>query len=169
MAKVTIKGKKQLQEKSLNKIGRAIQIRAMNLAPFDTGQLSASIKFIVEGNIVRVYTSGVPYADSMEYGEPPVKNMSQKEKMDIMAWARAGRSGRPRFNRGGQLGVVKKIQTEGIGVGMNQTTHDAELPETEAVLHPFITRSGRYRPFLRTAVHQLKSEYHLCVLEASRE
>jgi hypothetical protein len=153
MAKVTIKyfKKQEMKEAMLNKIGRAIQIKAMSLVPFDKGLLSAHIKYKVEGNIVVIYTEGIPYADKMEYGCGPMQ-LTELEKEDIREWARAGRSGRPRFNKGGQEGVIKKLEKEGIEAG---------TPE-----HPFETKGGRFRPFLRTSAHQLKDQYKYHIVEA---
>ena len=140
---VELKVSPALNDEIAFQIGRVIKLKAMQKVPFDTGWLSAHIKNRVEDGMIVVYTEGVPYADKMEFGCGPMQ-LSPAEKESVREWARAGRSGRPRMNKGGQEGVIRKLEEKGIEAG---------TPEA-----PFLTPNGRTRPFLRPAFFNLTSE-----------
>ena len=118
-----------------NRIGSLVVRRAMQLVPFDTGRLAGSLNFRIEGNKIIIF-SDVEYAEDMEYGSPPGV-LSENEREDVTGWAK-------RKGIKSAYGVIKKIEREGIKVG--------------TVTDPLKTYDGRYRPFIRPAIHQSMPE-----------
>lgn len=148
--KINEKGLEALKTKVLNEIGRTIVLKAKKLAPFDQGILAKNIVWEVEGDTVTIHTQGVPYADKMEYGSPPMM-LSEGEKQAVREWRERkarGSSGVPP-----SWAVIKKLEKKGIEVG---------TPE-----HPQINPDGRTsRPFLRPALHQSMAEIDNILKEA---
>lgn len=134
----------QVKHEILDRIGRMILDRAVDLSPKDQGNLMRNLDYEVKGNSVIIGTgvgtaASVDYADKMEYGSPP-NLLSENEKQDVEEWA-----GRHGLKSG--KGVIWSLEHKGIKVG---------TPENP--LH--ITSYGRdsWRPFLRPALHQCMAD-----------
>lgn len=141
--KVNNRDLEALRVKVLNEIGQAIVLKAKNLAPIDQGHLRKHIVWDIEDDTIIIHTQGVPYADKMEYGSPPMV-LDEREKEAVMKWAK-------RHDIPGWA-VIRKLETKGIEAG---------TPE-----QPFRTKGNTYRPFLRPAIHQSMGEIDRILKEA---
>ena len=132
--------------KIMQKIGGMLVGKAIRNAPVDLGHLRANIKYKIEGNEVVLYTEGVPYATDLEYGRPPEK-LDAAEKKSIDEWAQ-------RHGLKSGKGVAWKIEHKGIEVGTK-----------EQPLHITSFHRNSYRPFIRPAIYQSKTEIKNIVKE----
>ncbi|MFQ5621285.1 MAG: HK97 gp10 family phage protein [Candidatus Nanoarchaeia archaeon] len=125
--------RRKLAPTILANIGIAVMQRAKQLCPKWLGKLRDSIHYKVIEDTVYIGTD-LEYAYYMEYGRrpgkmPPIENIRKWAKWHGM--------------EGAEWAIAKKIAKEGIKVG--------------TIEHPLETPSG-WRPYLRPAVHQMKSE-----------
>ena len=120
-------------------IAEAVIIKAKNMCPTDKGDLLASIKYKIEGNVITIMATDES-AEAMEYGLPPTI-LSPPEKAKITMWAKRHGIKKP-------TNTQKYISEHGIDVGT-----------VESPLH--VTWQGRnsYRPFLRPAIFQTEAEF----------
>lgn len=132
------------KRKLLEKLGRKIVERAIQLAPIDNGELRRSIGYEVEGDILTVYAKA-EQAQAMEYGEPPGE-LTQADKQDLRKW-----SERHKANPGKIINYIKK---KGIVVG---------TPENP--IHITSYKRDSWRPFLRPAFHQRLAEIQEILIE----
>jgi len=139
--------------KLLNRIGALVELKAKRLCPVDEGFLMAHIYHRVEGNSVIIYTD-VEYAEDMEFGMPPDPAMTEDKEQAIKEWAHRVTKGQ---NEGLAYGVINKLKTR----GSNVETGDVGTPQ-----NPKKNFVGRYRPFLRPALHQSMPEIKVMVMEA---
>ena len=124
----------EIRNKILENIGRIVKARAMRLAPIDMGYLRTTIGYRIEGNTVIIFC-GTDYAKDLEYGKPP-EPLTKQEKEDVEAWAK-------RHRLPGK-GVIYGLEHKGIKAG---------TPEM-----PYRVPNGTYRPFMRPALLQSRSE-----------
>lgn len=129
----------------LTKIGAIVQIRAMDLAPHDQGEMAKSIRYWVEGNVVYIGTKNIPYADKMEYGSPP-EPVSGSEFEDLKKWG----------SRKGVSPYAAKAKLEKYG--LEGSKFKGKAGGNYTAQHPFETKDGHFRPFLRPALYQSMSD-----------
>ena len=160
--------KEKLQAELLKAIGRVVRIKAMSLAPVDSTHLQNHIfADRIENGVIYIETIGCDYADKLEYGAPP-SDFASLDVNDPALEKWAVKHGLP---SGSGKGVVLGLKHRGIQVGTNKTTADAHRVDTYASKSPMhVTSLGRnsYRPFLRPAVWQSRTEMRQTIIDAKK-
>lgn len=145
----------QATANALNRIGSRVTERARRLSPFNTGMMSSQINFIpvIVGRKTLIIYCDSEHAADMEYGIPATPDMDKAEMESIKRWAHLKTKGE---NEGLAYGVIKKIKER----GSNVATGDVGTVE-----NPKQNFDGRYRPFMRPALHQLMPEIKKIIRE----